>query len=103
MSARAPAASAPIGRASACAPPASALANSRRPVEFALLQRHHVARAPRQPLGIFQLPQFGGGVDLDVGIGADAEASAGGEIVRAVENAVAERRLGERAKPGHRT
>ena len=103
MSARAPGASAPIGRPSACAPAASAPSNSARPVEFARVQCHHIAGAARQALGVFQLPQLGGGVDLDIAVGADPEPPPGGEITRAVENAVAERGLGQRAKPDHRT
>ena len=67
-----------------------------------LRQRHDVAGAVRQPLPVFQLPQLGGSVDLDVRIGADAEAAAGREIGGAVEDAVAERRFGQRAETDHR-
>ena len=61
------------------------VAYSRRPVDSPSRHGHHVAGAPRQALPIFQLAQLGGSVDLDVGIGADAEAAAGREIGGAVE------------------
>ena len=51
---------------------------------------------------IFQLPQLGGSVDLDIRIGPYAEAAAGREIGGAVKDAVTKRRLGQRAETDHR-
>ena len=67
-----------------------------------LHQGHDVAGAPRQPLPVFQLPQLGGSVDLDVRIGPDAEAAARREIGGTVKETVAERRFGQRAETDHR-
>ncbi len=71
----------------------------RPPDRAAITPGEDVARTVGEPLAVFELTQFCGRVDLDVGIGADAEASASREIARAVEYAVAERGFGERAEP----
>ena len=90
MSARNPGTSAPIGCCKACAPPVSAEANSRRPVELAFLDRHHIACASRQTLFVLQLSQLGRSVDLDIGVGTDAKSSSSSKVIRAIEDAVAE-------------
>ena len=63
---------------------------------------HDVAGAVGEALTVFELAELGGDIDLDVGIGADAEASARRQIVGAIEDAVAERGLGQRAEAGDR-
>ena len=65
-------------------------------------RRQHVARAMRQPLRIFELPQFVGDADQHVGIRADAEAAAMLDEQRRGEDAVAEIGFGDRAEPGDR-
>ena len=62
----------------------------------------HVAGAVRQALAVFEAAQLLGQRDADVRIRADAERAAGRQVGRAVEDAVAEVRLGDRAEPGHR-
>ena len=52
-----------------------------------------------QPLAIFELTQFVGDADQDVGIGADAEPAACVEEFAGRKNAVAEACFGHRAEP----
>ena len=73
-----------------------------RAARRAAVRRHDVAGAVAQALRIFELPQLLGDADPDIGIGADAEASAALHERGAVEDAVAEIGLGDRAEPGHR-
>ena len=89
------------GCASACAPPASAASNSARPVEMPGPPASTLRCAMLQTLAVFELAQFVGDVDQDIGIRADAEAAAGvaGIHVRR-KDAVAEAGFGDRAKPG---
>ena len=56
---------------------------------LAFAHGEHVARTQAQALTIFELTQFSGGINLNIGIGADAETPAGGEIASAVEHAIA--------------
>ena len=52
-----------------------------------------------QPLAIFELTQFVGHADQDIGVRADAEPAAGVEEFAGRKNAVAEARFGNRAEP----
>src|SRR5205085_722187 len=65
---------------------------------LALPLRQHVAATVAQALRVFELAQLGGGLDLDVGIRADAETTGMFEETPAVKNAIAERSLGQRAQ-----
>ena len=55
-----------------------------------------------QALAVFEQAQFLRRVDQHIGIGADAEASIGGEIIRRRKDAVSEIGFGDRAEPGDR-
>ena len=68
---------------------------------LSLQGRHHVAATMSQALAVFELAQFGGCIDLDVGIGADTKSAASHQIVHTVEDTVAERGLGQRTESGH--
>ena len=63
----------------------------------ALVRGHHVAGAAVEALGVFQEAEFAGSGDLDVGIGADAVASAGVAEGGGVEDPVAEIGFGDGA------
>ena len=58
----------------------------------------HIALPVLQPLAIFELTQFVGYTDQDIGVGADAEPAAGVKEFTGRENAVAEARFGNRAE-----
>lgn len=61
---------------------------------FAFALSEHIARLVQQTLAIFELPQFGRRVDLDVGIGPNATDTAIAKISRGIEDAIAEISLG---------
>src|SRR5262249_19203600 len=56
-----------------------------------------------QPLAIFELAQFVGDADQDMGMCADAEPAARFKELTSRKNAVAEARLGDRAEAGDGT
>ena len=101
MSATAPGASRPQARRSAWAPPDQTASSIARPGRSAR-RGADVARPLAQPLRIFELAQLGRDADADIGVGADAEAPAGAEVVRRIEDAVAEIGLGDRTEAGDR-
>ena len=89
-------------RPSARAPPASAprVERARRPRRRARPAR--CAPVRRQALAVLEAAQLLGERDADVRVRADPERAAGREVGRAVEDAVAEVGLGDRAEPGDR-
>src|SRR6185312_7163527 len=62
----------------------------------------HVAGAVLEALAVLEKLELSRCRNLDIGIGPDAEAAACGEIIDALENAVAEIGLGDRAQARHR-
>ncbi len=93
MSARRPGARAPIARASGLR------AGGRRRVvkepagRFAFSPSERVADSLPEALAVLQLLELARSRDLDVRVGADAEAAAGAVVGHPVEDAVAEVRL----------
>jgi len=55
-----------------------------------------------EPLAVFQHPEFLGQADLDMGVAADPVSALVRNIGRAIEDAVAQVPLGDRAEPCHR-
>ena len=62
----------------------------------------HVARARLQPADVFEPAQFLDRAGADIGIAADAETTAIGQVFAQRKDAVAEVRLGRLAQPRHR-
>ena len=59
----------------------------------------NVARPLPQSLRIFELAQFRSDANRDVGVGADAVASAGADVIRRIEDAIAQVGFRDRTKP----
>ena len=67
---------------------------------FAFALGEHIARLMQQTLAVFELPQFGRRVDLDVGIGSNTPTTARLELTRGIENAVTQIGLCYRTEAG---